>query len=296
MRKGWDTQADNWVRFARTPGLDKYHELMNLPAFLDLLPAPGRRTLDLGCGEGRVSRALAAAGHTMVATDSSSVLAAAAATLPPAPAVVVSDVARLPFTDGSFDLVVAYMCLHDIDGMADAIREAARVLQPGGRLAVAIPHPLNTAADVSGQDSGASMVHHVLPGRRPGRLDPRPRRPPGPLPQRAPPARGLRVGAGPRRPADRAAPRAKAHPRPDRPAPFSRPLAAPAPLPAPPGPPPSQLAPRGRPSQPQGGARQTQQAPPPACRATPPKCGPRHPQRQAKPRQEGPPFLSPSQC
>ena len=136
MRKGWDTQADNWVRFARTPGHDKYHELMNLPAFLDLLPAPGRRTLDLGCGEGRVSRALAAAGHTMVATDSSPVLAAAAATLPPAPAAVVSDVARLPFTDGSFDLVVAYMCLHDIDGMTDAIREAARVLQPGGRLAV----------------------------------------------------------------------------------------------------------------------------------------------------------------
>ena len=111
MRKGWDTQADNWVRFARTPGHDKYHELMNLPAFLDLLPAPGRRTLDLGCGEGRVSRALAAAGHTMVATDSSPVLAAAAAPQPPAPAAVVSDAARLPFADGSFDLVVAYMCL-----------------------------------------------------------------------------------------------------------------------------------------------------------------------------------------
>jgi SAM-dependent methyltransferase len=158
MRKGWETQAGNWVRFARTPGHDKYHELMNLPAFLDLLPAPGRRTLDLGCGEGRVSRALAAAGHTMVAIDSSPVLAVAAATLPPAPAAVVSDAARLPFADGSFDLVVAYMCLHDTDGMTDAIREAARVLQPGGRLAVAIPHPLNTAADASGLDSDASMV------------------------------------------------------------------------------------------------------------------------------------------
>ena len=158
MRKGWDTQADNWVRFARTPGHDKYHELMNLPAFLDLLPAPGRRTLDLGCGEGRVSRALAAAGHTMVATDSSPVLAAAAATLPPAPAAVVGDAARLPFTDGSFDLVVAYMCLHDVDGMADAIREAARVLQPGGRLAVAIPHPVNTAGDLTGGNTDTQLL------------------------------------------------------------------------------------------------------------------------------------------
>ena len=77
-------------------GHDQYHELMNLPAFLDLLPAPGRRTLDLGCGEGRVSRALAPAGHTMVATDSSPVWRPAA-TLPPAPAALVSDATRLPF-------------------------------------------------------------------------------------------------------------------------------------------------------------------------------------------------------
>jgi SAM-dependent methyltransferase len=158
MRKGWDTQADNWVRFARTPGHDKYHELMNLPAFLGLLPAPGRRTLDLGCGEGRVSRALAAAGHTMVATDSSPGLVAAAATLPPAPAAVVSDVARLPFADRAFDLVVAYMCLHDVDGMPDAIREAARVLQPGGRLAAAIPHPVNTAGDLTSSDTDTQLL------------------------------------------------------------------------------------------------------------------------------------------
>lgn len=158
MRKGWETQADNWVRFARTPGHDKYHELMNLPAFLGLVPAPGRRTLDLGCGEGRVSRALAATGHTMVATDSSPGLVAAAATLPPAPAAVASDAARLPFAGASFDLVVAYMCLHDMDRMPEAIREAARVLQPGGRLAVAIPHPVNTAGDLTGQTTDAQLL------------------------------------------------------------------------------------------------------------------------------------------
>jgi len=157
MRKGWDTQAGNWGRFTQ-PGLDPYHELMNLPAFLDLLPAPGRRTLDLGCGEGRVSRALAQAGHTLVATDSSPGMVAQAATQPPAPAALVSDAARLPFIDGAFDLVVAYMCLHDMDRMPDAVREAARVLRPGGRLAVAIPHPVSTAGDLTSQEPDAAQV------------------------------------------------------------------------------------------------------------------------------------------
>ena len=32
----------------------------------------------------------------------------------------------LPFRDGAFDLVVAYMCLHDIDDMPQAVAEMAR--------------------------------------------------------------------------------------------------------------------------------------------------------------------------
>jgi SAM-dependent methyltransferase len=158
MRKGWDAQADNWARFARTPGHDAFYDLLNLPAFLSLLPAPGRRTLDLGCGEGRLSRVLAAAGHTMVATDASPGMIALAASTAPAPAAVLSDAARLPFTDAAFDLVVAFMCLHDMDRMPDAIREAGRVLSPGGRLALAIVHPLNSAGNFTSHEPAAPFV------------------------------------------------------------------------------------------------------------------------------------------
>ena len=56
MRDGWESQARNWAEFARAPGYDRSHEDINLPALLDLLPPPGRRTLDLGCGEGRLGR------------------------------------------------------------------------------------------------------------------------------------------------------------------------------------------------------------------------------------------------
>jgi SAM-dependent methyltransferase len=158
MRKGWDTQADNWVRFARTPGHDAFYDLMNLPTFLKMLPAPGRRTLDLGCGEGRLSRVLAQAGHTMVAVDTSPSMIALAASAEPAPAAVLSDAARLPFTDASFDLVVAFMCLQDMDRMADAIGEAGRVLAPGGRLAFAVVHPLNSAGDFASKEPDAPFV------------------------------------------------------------------------------------------------------------------------------------------
>jgi hypothetical protein len=51
MRQGWEGEAQNWVKFARTPGYDHAHAETNMPALLDLLPAPGRATLDVACGE-----------------------------------------------------------------------------------------------------------------------------------------------------------------------------------------------------------------------------------------------------
>src|SRR5215831_1587839 len=69
MRRAWELEAWNWARFARTPGYDHSHEDINLPALLELLPAPGSHTLDLGCGEGRLGRILHSAGHQVVGID-----------------------------------------------------------------------------------------------------------------------------------------------------------------------------------------------------------------------------------
>jgi hypothetical protein len=38
MREGWESEAQNWAHFARTPGLDSAHEDINVPALLGLLP------------------------------------------------------------------------------------------------------------------------------------------------------------------------------------------------------------------------------------------------------------------
>jgi ubiquinone/menaquinone biosynthesis C-methylase UbiE len=125
--------------------LDEDFWLFHLGRFLDLLPAPGRLTVDVGCGEGRLTRALAAAGYRVVGADTASALVNAALTHPRSAPAVVGDATRLPFPDGSADLVTAFMCLHDFDDMPAAVAEAARILAPGGRFAVALHHPFVTA-------------------------------------------------------------------------------------------------------------------------------------------------------
>jgi ubiquinone/menaquinone biosynthesis C-methylase UbiE len=139
----WERNAGQWLAWARTPGHDTYHWQLNFPAFAELIPPAGRTTLDLGCGEGRMGRWLAGAGHRVVGIDSSPTLARAAADGGGYDAVVVGDAAALPWPADEFDLAIAYMALHDMPEPPAVIHEIARVLEPGGRLCVAIVHPLN---------------------------------------------------------------------------------------------------------------------------------------------------------
>lgn len=157
MRQGWEAQARNWASFA-APGADRAHEMINLPVLLELLPPPGRRTLDLACGEGRLSRHLAALGHQVTGVDAAPTMIAAAAAHDGAPPALLADAARLPFPGGAFDLVLAYMCLHDIDAMPEAVAEAGRVLAPGGRMCLAIPHPVSSAGSFQAREADAPFV------------------------------------------------------------------------------------------------------------------------------------------
>jgi len=147
LRAAWEGEAHNWARFAR--GHDHWRERFNWPAFASLLPAPAGRVLDLGCGEGRAARDLRARGYgRLVGVDASPTLAAMAREGGGYDDVVTADAAALPFEDGHFALVAAFMSLHDMDDLAAALREAARVLAPGGRLCAAIVHPMNSASTV----------------------------------------------------------------------------------------------------------------------------------------------------
>lgn len=155
LKEFWDEQAGAWERFARTPGHDAYYAEFNLPAFLDLLPPPGRKTLDLGCGEGRVGAELGRRGYRVVGVDSSARMVERASERHEAR---VADAAALPFPDGAFDLVVAFMSVMNFDDPEGAIGEAARVLEPGGRLCTAVLHPVDGAGRFSRDDPDAPFV------------------------------------------------------------------------------------------------------------------------------------------
>lgn len=158
LRDTWDHQADEWAAFARSPDHDHFYWAFNRPQFLDLLPLPGRLTVDVAAGEGRLTAELAALGHRVVAIDGSPRLAAMARERPELRAVAVADASALPLADGRADLVVAFMCLQDISDLASAVVELARLLSPGGRLCAAIAHPIRSGGNFQAKTGDAAFT------------------------------------------------------------------------------------------------------------------------------------------
>jgi SAM-dependent methyltransferase len=157
LRNAWGEFARQWIAWARTPGHDSYWQYHRVQ-LLELVPAAGVLTIDLGCGEGRVGRDLAALGHRVVGVDASWTMAEACVTHADPQPTIVADVATLPVRSSIADLAVAFMSLQDVDDLDGVLREAARVLVPGGRLHVAIVHPINSAGGWVSKDPTAPFV------------------------------------------------------------------------------------------------------------------------------------------
>src|SRR5215475_13265034 len=98
---------------------------------------PDARVLDLGCGGGHVTFAVAPHAREVVAYDLSpemlDVVARAAKERGLGNVTTQQGVVeRLPFPDASFDVVLSRFSAHHWHGFDAALREAARVLKPGG--------------------------------------------------------------------------------------------------------------------------------------------------------------------
>jgi demethylmenaquinone methyltransferase / 2-methoxy-6-polyprenyl-1,4-benzoquinol methylase len=96
------------------------------------------RVLDVACGTGLVSRALARRyGCSVVGLDQSpEMLSRARALVGPSVELVQGEAERLPFDDGAFDALTFTYLLRYVDDPAATMRELARVVRPGGRIAM----------------------------------------------------------------------------------------------------------------------------------------------------------------
>jgi ubiquinone/menaquinone biosynthesis C-methylase UbiE len=140
----WEREADNWIRWARTPGHDSYWRF-HRDQFLALLPIPGKLTVDMGCGEGRLPRDLKSLGHNVIGIDVSPTLIDAARKADPDGDYRCANATALPIIDNSCDLAIAFMSLQDVDDLMAAVEEMDRILVEGGIACIAIVHPINSS-------------------------------------------------------------------------------------------------------------------------------------------------------
>ena len=136
----WETHADWWIE-GFTDGADPEYEEQILPLAAREL-AGARRVLDVGCGDGQISRLAAAGGAELVVGLDPTWNQVRVAAERGHATFLRAGAAGLPFAGESFDAVVACLVFEHIRDVDDAIAEVARVLVPGGRFCFFLNHPL----------------------------------------------------------------------------------------------------------------------------------------------------------
>ncbi|CAN5763358.1 bifunctional demethylmenaquinone methyltransferase/2-methoxy-6-polyprenyl-1,4-benzoquinol methylase UbiE [soil metagenome] len=94
---------------------------------------PRSAVLDLACGTGDLCRGLLKAGHRPTGVDLSAGMLAASRTTAP---LVQADTLALPVPDGAVDGVTCGFALRNFSNLGDFFAELARVVRPGGRIAL----------------------------------------------------------------------------------------------------------------------------------------------------------------
>jgi SAM-dependent methyltransferase len=136
----WEAHADWWIE-GFTEGADPEYVEQILP--LAAAELGGFHTiLDIGCGDGQISRLLATAGARVVGVDPTWNQIRVAHERGGGAAYVQSGAGSLPFPDASFDAAVACLVFEHIDDLDHAIAEVARVVRSGGRFNFFLNHPL----------------------------------------------------------------------------------------------------------------------------------------------------------
>ncbi|MDI1312219.1 methyltransferase domain-containing protein [Prosthecobacter sp.] len=141
-RTSWEKSADWYDGIIGERGSELYQAVV-IPGALGLLaPKPGERVLDLGCGQGVFSRALAQAGCQVTGIDAAPTLIQKARTYPVKPPVryLARDAAEIEDL-GEFDAASAILCVQNMEHLDVVSAAAAKVLKSGGRMLWVVNHP-----------------------------------------------------------------------------------------------------------------------------------------------------------
>ena len=157
---GWDERfAHDSVQFSR--------------AVLDVAPASGSRVLDAGCGTSRampyLKQSVGSSGQ-VVGLDATREMLVEGARLGRLSLgyLVQSDVEHLPFLDREFDLIFAGGLIPHLGEPEQALTEFARIIRPGGRLAIF--HALGRVALARRHGGVPADDDAIAPGRLTGML------------------------------------------------------------------------------------------------------------------------------
>lgn len=151
--EAWNAGAAEWVERVRA-GADHPHDA----SILELLPRPEGPTLDVGCGEGRLTRLLASLGYDAVGYDRSSSLVEEARRADPEGRYEVAEIEALPVADRAARLVLCVNVLMHVERLEAAVHELARVLAPGATAVVGLLHPVAVAGSYD-EEADELRVH-----------------------------------------------------------------------------------------------------------------------------------------
>ena len=121
------------------------------------------RILEVGCGTGRWLADLRSATPALFGLDLSAGMLHEAQERDPQMGLVRGQAGQLPFPNATFDLIYCVNAIHHFQGQAEFVQQAARLLRPGGQLAVVGMDPR--------QQRDKWYVYDYFPGTYPADLE-----------------------------------------------------------------------------------------------------------------------------
>lgn len=163
--RAYDNAASSYAMHISDPIDAPLHAYYEKPAMHAEYPQlEGLTVLCLGCGTGEDAQWIKDQGaREVTAIDISPGMVEVAERSYPDINFQVMDMSSLEFADNSFDLLCSSLAIHYIDDWNQSLREALRVLRPGGRFVFSCYHPIESALEYfSNEETRGALLGRTI--------------------------------------------------------------------------------------------------------------------------------------